>query len=1107
MRYETAIAAGLLALASQAAEIKIKNVRKASHPTTGVTVVAVEIASSEPQRVAPNRHFADVSLRVTRGPQSRGERAGKSAVRVRLQNRRRTMIQIRWQMKAIAEKRRGSGPANIFELPPHTRIEFSNEAGYRKALQGSEKQFWQQRLAQKLATDIAQTSVMIKQAEERLARLKEKEPRELERVRRMTEEIKRMKASQKRMEEELAKEMAKAKKAADEAPAPQAPPNPIFYMKPKADFSKPETIVLIELQPEVNDGKHYVATTEGTIKRVPIDASLLKGTGFKVTTPEAEADDDLVVQVIFGRLRNAKDQTVTLPLQLEEAVEVDLTQTEDEAEILKEWAQFRADEWLDQARFAPGSALSSWLRTSARIYGTKDYFRRLQADRSRSTSMLNVLGGRAAIRETLQMQAIGQNPDQGKRTIPIETIEGVQVESHPFAEMLKGEPGGQLPLAELVPHDRFMLYVADPRRLPDVLDKVPQQLFKSGSVATSSALAHHLKDKYFDRLGIDSEWSRGFLQSGAVAELALFAPDLFFIDGTDITIVMKTSNLKQIVPLLQVIGIDGIGNGNVVEHKTTNGKSYWLARKNHLIISTHFDEMRRCMVLMRTNGEGSLGRSAEFRYMLTRLPMQKQTRGYAYFSDPFIRHLVSPRVKIGQMRRLIARRQMELFSALPLFARADGHSGKLDRKRLRQLGYLHPQGNIPFTLHEDGRCSSPTYGSPDGMRSLLSLDLSTCTEQEKEAYEDYLENYNRFWRQFFDPIAIRLNELGDGEFEAETFILPLLDSSVYQFARQAFSTDQKPIAVPRLDPAPVLTFSARLKDDLWIQAVRQSRELSQMLNLDPRIFDELGPTIHLAVMDADPVIALGSGDIFGLMNSRNRHVLGRSEMYMAPLVISTLTRPTRILVELQHPERVVGYLSGIRAYSDDRDVKVQYARVGDKDEWICTFKLFDLISLRYGVKVDGKYLVISNLPWRKIALEKQDRSLLSAAALTVAPYNGVKQLPGLHTAAVEQEREAAFRSMAHLLPFFLAGVETEEEARAQHRKLFGFEPLQPGGTLSWDRLRLRNSEFGSIDAERHPAYQDGDRDFGILSWVQRLSLSMQFEDDGLRTRVRLKLRN
>ena len=69
----------------------------------------------------------------------------------------------------------------------------------------------------------------------------------------------------------------------------------------------------------------------------------------------------------------------------------------------------------------------------------------------RSTTAMGVIGGRAAVRETLQLQNITLE-DKARRvpSIPVTEIPGVEVKSQPLEEMLGGQPGGSLALADWI---------------------------------------------------------------------------------------------------------------------------------------------------------------------------------------------------------------------------------------------------------------------------------------------------------------------------------------------------------------------------------------------------------------------------------------------------------------------------------------------------------------------------------------------------------------------------------------------------------------------------------------------------------------------------------
>ena len=91
----------------------------------------------------------------------------------------------------------------------------------------------------------------------------------------------------------------------------------------------------------------------------------------------------------------------------------------------------------------------------------------------------------------------------------------------------------------------------------------------------------------------------------------------------------------------------------------------------------------------------------------------------------------------------------------------------------------------------------------------------------------------------------------------------------------------------------------------------------------------------------------------------------------------------------------------------------------------------------------------------------------------------------------------------------IAGAESVEEAQSRHLAWFGFEPLHPGeGTWSWDAAMggLVSSLYGSSWNQQQPDYDPARAQVGALKRVSHADLGMQFEDDGLRSTVRWKLK-
>jgi hypothetical protein len=83
---------------------------------------------------------------------------------------------------------------------------------------------------------------------------------------------------------------------------------------------------------------------------------------------------------------------------------------------------------------------------------------------------------------------------------------------------------------------------------------------------------------------------------------------------------------------------------------------------------------------------------------------------------------------------------------------------------------------------------------------------------------------------------------------------------------------------------------------------------------------------------------------------------------------------------------------------------------------------------------------------------------------------------------------------------------TPEAALAEHQRLFGFRPAHPGrgawaGTPAG---RLHSTAFGSPDRQQQPAFSEAAAPFGLFKSIASLNVSMEFQDEGLRTVLQWK---
>jgi len=870
-----------------------------------------------------------------------------------------------------------------------------------------------------------------------------------------------------------------------------------------------------ELRPFVDDGKHWVLYTDGSIERESIDLALIREHAQTIRPVTSEPDRQRPPArnqnyMLTAVLTPQTPASFTVQVQnhmsgeRQEAIwQPDINVPADPA-LQQQLARLRANQWQFLTSITQSDLLAAWQQDD----------REGNRQRPPSASLFGLLGGRPAIEETLQMGLLRNAPDTGERTIRMDTIEGVTVASHPYATML-GQTNVSAPdLLAAVPADHLVLYVPQPRAMLSFLDGGADFMANLGSASIGRSIRYDLKDRYLARLGMHPDWIEQVLKSGIIREMALFAPDLFFIDGTDITVVARVARPALLTSLLKMIQVRELGTEATMVRTPAGQQTFWAMQGDLLFVSSSASEIALALRLHQEPA-ASLAQSAEFQYMLTKVPLQSSTRMLLYFSDPFIRHLVSPSLKIGQLRRALARARMEQVTALALRAHLDGFN-TVDMADLRRQGYL-PE-DVPSSdirLQADGRAISDTYGTLADPVALSEIPINFATAAEVSAYRTYLDNYNRFWRQFFDPIAIRIDDTEDGGLEMTTFILPLIDNSLYDSIKTFLAhADAPSLRVPAPEPEPVLLLSLQMTESAWTQVAEGLSELfTRYIFLSPAAIDDLGPALHFAIYDADPVIALGSGDVFGALGG-GTEFFRQGQMFAIPIALSVLTRPCAFIVETRDAARTARFLTQAATAAlqkrarRNREFDAGFYQIGNENAWVYTFSVFGMIHLRFGITIEGDYVVVRNIPWsRSDRIANINDSPLPTARLALHPAACVQQLPGLHAAAMETARQASLEGIGRLYPIMLAHKLSVTEALQAHAKWFGFRPIHPGQeTWVGDARTLHSPVYGSATRQQQPPYDPDQPAFGLLHTVERLNVSMAFEDDGLRSILQWKLR-
>jgi hypothetical protein len=229
-----------------------------------------------------------------------------------------------------------------------------------------------------------------------------------------------------------------------------------------------------------------------------------------------------------------------------------------------------------------------------------------------------------------------------------------------------------------------------------------------------------------------------------------------------------------------------------------------------------------------------------------------------------------------------------------------------------------------YTLAPDGRsgvCSH--HGHAHFLTPCCEIPVQKVTGGEADEYKMFLNEYNQYWRTYFDPIAIRV-QITPERYRLATIVLPLIDNSIYHMLASALGGKPEPLDALPVPAGNIFSISLRLnKDGLLRNAMQMerdfTRDVARSLGLPEKEADRvrlgkvltqgLGNQVGLHVYDAQPMFDLNLPTMLGWMTgSFNGNAnLSTNDLYIGFLVAS-LNAPIYISIPVQDARVVDEFL-------------------------------------------------------------------------------------------------------------------------------------------------------------------------------------------------------
>jgi hypothetical protein len=724
--------------------------------------------------------------------------------------------------------------------------------------------------------------------------------------------------------------------------------------------------------------------------------------------------------------------------------------------------------------------------------------------------------GAESLESAVALSRIGRAGHQpAKRRVPLDMIEGVKIADHPWDKMRKGKKPRPEPLAEAVPHDNWYLTVGRADSLAELA------VFVEGwgsplRWALPTGRDPQLLKRYQTQLCLPIKELAKAVPAKLVRGIALTGSDLFWMEGTDVTVIVDTSDPRALLkaidgPLARARKLHGLtrrirAHGGVgIEGYASPGREVSLYRvvvRERVVISNSRPALHRVLDTV-AGKRRSLAKSPDFQYMRTAFVRdEKEEDGFAFLSDDFFRSLVGPALRIKAMRRLSSRIALMRASDAALTFAFEEHRWPTTREEVARFGvrdgepFADAEGACILWDSVRGEASSRTYGTLSHGTPLIEIDIDKATFEERKVYREFRGAYESGWRSYIDPVGIRMKQTTAG-IRAEAFMLPLKNSQGYELLRQF--TRGKETSWSSLPVSPAAVFQFRVAVDRvdfgWLLDRQLGLGVAVQLDDAPdllarakafaegRYRERKWPPVPL-------VLSFGGKDATNLRKYVDQ-LLALAEL--SEWVTSREAKPHKGV-------EVKEYLLGNKPLRDWDGLWAVVRELADSKQptlYCATFgggSFFSFNRQAIESRIDA---------WKKGAKMKGDPA--SAGFFLTRNRRHVSAL--IEWLLERQVRKQAHSANALWQSLYDARVVTPKMSEAEQEqvalRLWGFVPAAPDGSRSvWDAetRQVRNLRHGTSD--RPTSHKSLDPKSPLLKFLRRfesVNADLRFREDGIHT--------
>ncbi|HEX8910837.1 MAG TPA: hypothetical protein VF796_00660 [Humisphaera sp.] len=400
-------------------------------------------------------------------------------------------------------------------------------------------------------------------------------------------------------------------------------------------------------------------------------------------------------------------------------------------------------------------------------------------------------GGRA-VSENLQLDRVlpagrlGEEP-----TVQVDSIPGVKTKEMDWAPLTKGMKPEADPLAAVVPVDQHVVFFPSFTAMTALVDEVDAQGVPALQAMEPRSEDAGTKDRYQRQLGLSMTGLGRVVGPQLIKSVAVTGSDPYLRVGSDVAVLFEAKDADALLNALAAQRAMKRFGGPAVE--TTTGKagavSYTrvlaadgsvrsftarLPDSDVVVVTNSLFQLER-LAAVKAETVKSIATAPEYTYFRDRYKRgDADEQALVILTDATIRRWCSPRWRILDSRRTLAAAVMADLQA--------EHARAIVAGRADAAVRLTPKQQVPgmgAVGIERGRIVSAGYGTLDFMTPIAEIPLDKVTTEELALYGRWRNTYEQNWRNFFDPIALRVGS-ANGRMTADLTVLPLIGGSEYR---------------------------------------------------------------------------------------------------------------------------------------------------------------------------------------------------------------------------------------------------------------------------------------------------------------------------------------